>query len=74
MSSTIALRCSSKRLKSVLFPTLGLPTIATVNAIKLPIPRLGHLDLICLYCFETESYSKLQKTTLNDLKTKVASA
>ena len=30
-SSTIAFRCSSKRLKNVLLPTFGLPTIATVN-------------------------------------------
>jgi hypothetical protein len=29
-SSTMALRCSSSRLKRVLLPTLGLPTMATV--------------------------------------------
>ena len=32
--STMALRCSSKRLKKVLFPTFGRPTIATVNPMK----------------------------------------
>ncbi len=37
-SSTIAFRCSSKRLNSVDFPTLGRPTIATVK------PR--HIDLV----------------------------
>jgi hypothetical protein len=31
MSSTIAFLCSNKRLKKVLLPTFGLPTIATVN-------------------------------------------
>src|SRR6185312_5542608 len=37
MSSTIALRCSSSRLKKVLFPTFGRPTMATVNPLIISV-------------------------------------
>jgi hypothetical protein len=41
----MAFRCSNKRLKRVLFPTFGLPTIATVKLIIQPQTPKGAFRL-----------------------------
>ena len=58
-SSTMALRCSSKRLKNVLLPTFGLPVIATVKLI--PLSPKGELNFNVYNFFNQYKIIQLEK-------------